>query len=100
MSNQNSQSDEKLSTITTPLSQKKKTVRFSEKVEYNCTYTKKEYDRSPIYSTIYLKCMKRITPFEWRKIFVELNKYKLYEMEIHPKSKGNIQFAKLDNFLN
>lgn len=76
---------------------KQKKVSFSENITYHETYSRKQYDRSCIYSAMYLRCRRKISDFEWRKIFVDLNRYKLQEMDVHPLTKNNISVTKIKN---
>lgn len=64
-----------------------KKVTFSSKIVYHKTYSRKQYDRSSISSTIYQRMRREINDFEWRKIFVDLNNYKANEMIVHPSAK-------------
>ncbi len=59
------------------------------------TYSSIEYDRFQIESIIYMKSYNRITPTEWKKLFIELNEYKLNEMISHEDSVKNIQIYKI-----
>lgn len=69
----------------------KKNVTFNDYPEIVDTYSKNEYDRSPIDSIIYLRTLQRINIKEWKIIFSELNKYKLQEMPVHKDSIQNIK---------
>lgn len=57
---------------------------------YN-TYSILEYDRIPIDSILYLRCYKKISDYEWLKIFENLNYYKTREMIVHKESVENIR---------
>lgn len=74
---------------------KPKQVRFSETVEIKYTYSREVYDRSIIDSAMVLKSRRQLNDFEWRRIFIELNQFKIYEMRIHPDSKKNTSLSKI-----
>lgn len=57
---------------------------------YN-TYSILEYDRIPIDSILYLRCYKKISDYEWFKIFENLNYFKTREMIVHKESVENIK---------
>lgn len=63
-----------------------KKVQFSDKIEINYTYSKEQYDRSIINSTFVMRYRKKINDHQWKLILMELNHYKLYEMELHPSN--------------
>lgn len=77
-------------------SKKHKTVSFN--LDNNIvfeTYSKDDYDRRQIYSTLWRKAYNRITFQEWRSIYESLNKFKCEEMIIHKDSIGNINIHPL-----
>jgi hypothetical protein len=55
------------------------------------TYSKDEYDRTPIDSVLYMYGLKRVSRQEFTNIFMELNKYKCTEMIVHVNSIQHIQ---------
>jgi hypothetical protein len=77
------------------IEKKSKKVTFSPTITYYKTYSRKQYDRSSIRSTIYQRMRREITDFEWRKIFVDLNTYKSNEMIVHPSAKTNNSISKI-----
>ena len=67
-----------------------KSVSFDlDKNEIYSTYSLNEYDRYPIYSTLYLKCYNRISDQEWMLMYQTLNYYKMNEMIVHKESLCN-----------
>ena len=63
---------------------KQKVCRFSDNnnIVYT-TYSRDEYDRLPIDSTIYKKSLNKIPLTEWNNIVKSLILYKKYEMIVH-----------------
>lgn len=55
---------------------------FNDIITIHPTYSKKEYDRSQIDSTIYKKCYQRISEEKWKEILFKLQMYK-NEMILH-----------------
>lgn len=55
-------------------------------------YSRDEYDRIPIDSTLYLKCYNKITPSDWIDIQKQLSYYKRTLMVVHSKSICNTTF--------
>jgi hypothetical protein len=53
------------------------------------TYSKKEYDRHQIDSTLYLYNYHKISQIEWIKIQYDLHLYKTKEMHVHIDSIHN-----------
>lgn len=94
---QNQKPKQKVNDLIEPKIQNKikKQVTFNNIVNINNTYSRDEYDRSPIDSVIYLKTLQRINVDEWKDVFTELNQYKLQEMPVH---KDSIQNVKIHNF--
>jgi hypothetical protein len=78
-----------------PTVDKRKKVSFSETIEIKYTYSHEVYDRSVINSPSFLRSRRLLNDFEWRKIFIELNQFKIYEMQIHPDSKNYTSIAKI-----
>lgn len=78
-----------------PYADKRKKVRFSETIEIKYTYSCDVYDRSVIHSPSFLRSKRLLNDFDWRKIFIELNQFKIYEMQIHPDSKNYTSIAKI-----
>lgn len=76
---------------------KSKKVTFSPDIICYKTYSRKQYDRSSIRSTIYQRMRREINDFEWRKIFVDLNNYKTNEMIVHPNAKSNNSISNIPN---
>ena len=72
-----------------------KKVHFCETIEVRYTYSREIYDRSVIDSTIVLRNRRQVNDFEWRKLFIELNQFKLYEMQVHPDSKQNTNISRI-----
>lgn len=72
-----------------------KKVRFCETVQVGYTYSRESYDRSVGESAVVLRNTKKLNDFEWRRIFIELNQFKIYEMIIHPSSKNNTCISKI-----
>lgn len=72
-----------------------KRVRFSDQIEIGYTYSREIYDRSIIDSVIVLRNRRQLNDIEWRKIFIELNQFKIYEMQIHPDSKNYTSISKI-----
>ena len=72
-----------------------KKVHFSEVVEVRYTYSREVYDRSVIDSVVVLRNRHKVNDFEWRKLFIELNQFKIYEMRVHPNSKENTILSKI-----
>lgn len=67
-------------------------VRFDlSKNEMYETYSTVEYDRLPIDSILYRKCLNKITHRQWRDIIQSLNIYKTTEMIVHNNSIHNIR---------
>jgi len=62
---------------------KQKVCRFSDNNIVYTTYSRDEYDRLPIYSTIYKKTLNKIPLTEWNNIIKSLILYKKYEMIVH-----------------
>lgn len=48
-----------------------------------------EYDRYQIESTLYLKCLNRISLEEWNDMYHNLNYFKCNEMVVHKDSLDN-----------
>jgi len=67
---------------------KKVTFELEKNKIYN-VYSKYEYDRTQIDSTLYQYCYKKISDFEWLKIKIELHIYKTQEMPVHIDSVHN-----------
>ena len=61
----------------------KKVCRFSDNNIIYTTYSRDEYDRLPIDSTIYKKTLNKIPLTEWNNIVNSLFLYKKYEMIVH-----------------
>ena len=53
------------------------------------TYSKKDYDRGQIDSTLYLYCYGRITQVQWIRVLWDLNEFKSKEMIVHIDSLHN-----------
>uniref|UniRef100_A0A6C0E1Z0 Uncharacterized protein n=1 Tax=viral metagenome TaxID=1070528 RepID=A0A6C0E1Z0_9ZZZZ len=64
-------------------------VSFNQYVEVFTTYSAYEYDRSPIDSVLYKKCLKRIPEWQWMNIFITLNDFKSNTMPVHKDSLNN-----------
>ena len=94
--NSNSYEILKKSKIENKKTNNKKSVTFNDNINIIDTYSKNEYDRSPIDSIIYLRTLQRINFKEWKNIFTELNKYKLEEMIVH---KDSVQNVKIHNIV-
>ena len=62
---------------------KQKVCRFSDNNIVYTTYSRDEYDRLPIDSTIYKKTLNKIPLTEWNNIIKSLILYKKYEMIVH-----------------
>jgi hypothetical protein len=58
------------------------------------TYSRREYDRLPIESVVYLHAYNRLSWFDINEIYFELNQYKLKEMQVHEMSKSNTRIHK------
>jgi len=63
--------------------QQKKSVKFNNNVIEHITYSPREYDRHPIDSVLYKRSYNRVSDQEWNNIYVILDIYKLYEMNVH-----------------
>jgi hypothetical protein len=59
------------------------------------TFSKDEYDRHQIESTLLKKCYNRLTQVEWKTIFQQLNKFKCEEMLVHKDSIDNLNIHQL-----
>lgn len=69
-----------------------KSVRFNlDNIQFYDTYSNDEYDRYPIDSVLYLKSYNKISDFDWKKIFYNLNIFKICEMIVHKSSMNNTQ---------
>lgn len=69
-----------------------KRVKFDlDKNETFEAYSIKEYDRIPIDSSLYLRCYKKISDDDWRRVFLNLNYYKTTQMLVHEDSVCNIK---------
>lgn len=67
-----------------------KIVKFDlNKNTIHYTYSKNEYDRYQIDSSLYLYSYNRISPIEWIKLKMELYFYKKNEMRVHIDSIHN-----------
>jgi len=53
------------------------------------TYSSQEYDRTSIDHVLYRKAYNRISLDEMNAIYVNLDLFKLYEMNVHKMSLGN-----------
>lgn len=79
-------------------SKDKKKVSFDlDKTTIEETYSRFEYDRSPIDSVIYLRALQRININEWNEIFTELNNFKTNEMDVHKESLNNIKIHNINS---
>lgn len=59
------------------------------------TYSNQEYDRSIIDHVLYRRAYRRISDEEMHAIYVNLDLYKLYEMNVHKDSiKNNLYHVK------
>jgi len=67
---------------------KKVTFDLNKNKMYN-TYSRKEYNRCQIDSTLYLYSYNRISNKEWIDILKELNLFKTQEMRVHIDSIHN-----------
>lgn len=56
------------------------------------TYSNEEYDRTSIDHVLYRKSYNRISLDEMNAIYVNLDLFKLYEMDVHEMSLGNNQY--------
>lgn len=63
---------------------------LSRNVVYD-TYSANEYDRMPIDSILYRKCLNKVTQKQWQDIIHNLNVYKTTEMIVHNNSINNIR---------
>lgn len=66
-----------------------KKVSFSDTASIGITYSNEEYDRLCIDHVLYRKAYKKISDEEINAIYVNLDLYKLYEMNVHKSSIGN-----------
>lgn len=55
-------------------------------------YSRDEYDRMQIDSTLYLKCYNKISKSDWYNIQNQLRYYKKTQMIVHYKSICNTRF--------
>jgi hypothetical protein len=74
-----------------------KSVNFNENPKIYITYSSEEYSRFPIYYTKLKWQHRRIPPHLWKSIFIKLDLYKLYEMEVHEESKINTRYHSINN---
>ena len=76
-----------------------KSVKFnSNHIEY-ITYSSAEYDRHSIKHVVYLKAQKKISDQEMNQIYILLDIYKLYEMDVHKDSFQNNMYHSKRNLL-
>lgn len=60
-----------------------KQVKFDmNKNEEHITWSSEDYDRTPIDSVLYRKCLGRVSPEEWENVFKDLDAYKATEMNV------------------
>jgi hypothetical protein len=74
-----------------------KNVSFDENIDIYRTYSSDEYCRLQINSTKVKFEDKKIPPQVWRSIFVQLDLYKLREMQVHDQSKIYTRFHYKNN---
>ena len=74
-----------------------KNVSFNENVDIFNTYSSDDYCRLQINSTKVKFEDKKIHPKLWKSIFVQLDLYKLQEMQVHDKSKIYTRFHHYKN---
>lgn len=69
-----------------------KTVSFNDIDDVYITYSPKEYRRDQIKSTKVKFDDRKIPPNIWKSIFIELDLYKLQEMQVHDESRIYTRF--------
>lgn len=72
--------------------QQKKLVKFNDNIIKHVTYSADEYSRHPIDSVLYRRSYNRVSDQEWNNIYVILDIYKLYEMNVHKDAFKNNQY--------
>lgn len=70
----------------------KKKVTFADTTSIFITYSKDVYDRHSIDHVLYRRVYQRVSDQEWNNIYIMLDIYKLYEMNVHKDAFKNNQY--------